>query len=380
MEVAKWTFTSAQLQAIVSRAIRQSAEASSIRLLRLEVLDDEIPAEVMRLESQRTSIKLRYKTSTRRRTAILDSLYSSLSTLEDVNSTQRLVRQLDELKELTQTLDRLAEEIHSVDEQLSHLQSLTHIHTGSALSLALRKLNASFLKQVAENQVLRNQIQSLEAERDEGWQQAQSVANEYDQMSDNSPSIHSSRVSAKRKSCIWASRAGLRTSLQRSPAGLGTPSTKSLPPPLPRRPTNILTDTPVRSSGVCISFVSITMITLTHFFTFHQTSSTSGFTPTTESRALAQAQDELYSMLGILNPERPLNRSRSETSPRSPRFRSSRSTDNSITRRRRSSLPEALSLTEAYHVMAADASHPIFTHLPRNAILATIDMLSTNPR
>jgi hypothetical protein len=254
MEVAKWTFTSAQLQAIVAKAIRQSAEASSIRLLRLEVLDDEIPEEIQRLESQRTNIKIRYKASTRKRATILDSLYSSLSALEDVYSAQRLARQLDELRELNQTLDRLAEEIHSVDEQLSYLESLTHIHTGSALALALRKLNSSFLKQVAENQVLRNKIQSLEAERDEAWQQAQSVANEYDQMSDNSP-VHSSRVSAKRKSCIRVSRAGLRTpSLQRSPGAPIITTTRSPPPPLPgRRPMDILTDSALRSSTVRIS-------------------------------------------------------------------------------------------------------------------------------
>ena len=261
MEVAKWTFTSAQLQAIVSRAIRQSAEASSIRLLRLEVLDDEIPAEIQMLLSQMTDAQTRYKASTRKRATILDSLYSSLSRLEDGTSTHRLLRQLDELKELTQSLDRLAEEIHSVDQQLSYLDSLTHIHTGSALAMALRKLNSSFLKQVAENQVLRSQIQSLEAERDEAWQQAQNVADEYDQINDNiySSSKRSSRVSAKRKSSVRVSRAGLRTPnrrlSQRSPAGRGTSSSaidnKSPPPPLPkRRPTEISTDSPVRNSAV----------------------------------------------------------------------------------------------------------------------------------
>jgi hypothetical protein len=255
LEVVKWTFTSAQLQAIVSKAIRQSAEASSIRLLRLEVLDDEIPKEIQRLESQRTNIKMRYKASTRRRATILDSLYSSLGVLEDVYAAQRLARQLDELKEVTQALDRLVEELHSVDQQLSHLESLTHVHNGSALAMALRKLNSSFLRQVAENQVLKSRIQSLEAERDEAWQQAQSVANEYDeQMNDNacSPtSTHSSRVSAKRKSCIRVSRAGLRTPISRRPsqrslAGGGSASaTKSPPLPLPRRrPMDILTDSP----------------------------------------------------------------------------------------------------------------------------------------
>ena len=69
MEAAKWTFTSSQLQDIVSRAIRQSAEASSIRLLRLEILDNEIPEEKGRLEAQRTELLSRYKSWARRRTA-----------------------------------------------------------------------------------------------------------------------------------------------------------------------------------------------------------------------------------------------------------------------------------------------------------------------
>ncbi|KAF8809618.1 hypothetical protein BYT27DRAFT_7135848 [Phlegmacium glaucopus] len=360
MEVAKWTFTSAQLQAIVSRAIRQSAEASSIRLLRLEVLDNEIPEEIQRLVSQRTDIIMRYKALARRRAGVLDLLHASLNALEDGNSTHRLLRQLDELKEVAQSLDRLAEEIHSVDQQVSYLESLTHIHTGSALAMALRKLNSSFLKQVAENQVLRSQIQSLEAERDEAWQQAQNVANEYDQISDNisSPSKRSSRVSAIRKTRVRVSRAGLRTPTQRlsqrSSVGSGAATSfigsKSPPvPPLPKwRPMDISIDSPVRSSAAM---------------------STSGVTPTSESRALAKAQDELYAMLGILNPERSLHRTRSECGPGSPaaaatsRLRSPQFGENSW---RRSSLPGALSLTEAYNVMAAD----------RNAVLATIDMLS----
>lgn len=263
MEVAKWTFTSAQLQDIVARAIRQSAEASAVRLLRLEVLDNEIPEEVQRLETQRTDIKMRYKALTRKRATVIDSLYSSLGAVEGANSTHRVLQQLDKLKEVAQTLDRLAEEIHSVDQQLSHLESLTRIHTSSALALALRKLNTSFLKQVAENQILRSRIQALEAERDEAWQQAQDVANEYDQITDNisSPSRRSSRVSARRKSSTRVSRAGLRTpSGQRSSGGGGTSISslsavgrRSPPPPVPkRRPMDILTISPARDSVVCV--------------------------------------------------------------------------------------------------------------------------------
>jgi len=74
LDAAKWTFTSAQLQGIVSRAIRQSAEPSLIRLLPLETLDDEIPPEVERLETQSSYLKLRYKALARRRANLLEAL------------------------------------------------------------------------------------------------------------------------------------------------------------------------------------------------------------------------------------------------------------------------------------------------------------------
>ncbi|KDR77312.1 hypothetical protein GALMADRAFT_246668 [Galerina marginata CBS 339.88] len=376
MEAAKWTFTSAQLQAIVSRAIRQSAEASSIRLLRLEVLDNEIPEEVRRLEAQRTDLKTRYKVLTRRRANVFESMSSYLSGAEEENPAYAL-RLVEDLRESAITLDRLTEELHSLDSQLAHLDTLTHIHTGSALAMALRKLNSSFLKQVSENQVLRAQIQALEAERDEAWRQAECVANEYDRMNESASSKRSSRVSAVRKSSLRASKAGLRTPSQRLSQissrgssmyfGLAPSSARSpllrlerIPPvpPIPRRRTlDIPSDSPLKSSAAL---------------------SLNGVTPTSETLALAQAQDELYAMLGLTNPERSLRRSLSfsmpsEQSPsgtagHGPLLSPNRlpGRNNSWQHSRRSSLPGDTALAETYNAMAAD----------RNAMLATIDMLS----
>ena len=109
-------------------------------------------------------------------------------------------------------------------------------------------------------------------------------------------------------------------------------------------------------------------------------------------------QDELYAMLGILNPERTLHRSRSEIFNVSPvsaaRYLSSASRPSAAAtvaesprmRSRRDSLPGALSLTEAYNVMAVDVSFILlflfyttiltFFFYKRNAVLATIDMLN----
>lgn len=284
MEIAKWTFTSAQLQAIVSKAIQQSAQASSIRLLRLEVLENELPEEMRRLEAQRTELKTRYKMLTRRRATVLDALSSHMSDWDGESPTSAL-RLVENLKEIGAMLDQVAEELHSVDGQLAHLDSMTHIHTGSALSMALRKLNASFLKQVAENQSLIKKIETLEAERDEGWRQAESEANEFDRMSDRDradgpSSKRSSRVSAKRKSSARVSKAGLRTPSQRfsQASSLGssgvhsfsmTPSRSPLlrleeippVPPIPRRrPLDIRTPSPLRSSSVRSPLYLITIV------------------------------------------------------------------------------------------------------------------------
>jgi chromosome segregation ATPase len=270
MEAAKWTFTSAQLQEIVSRAIRQSAEASSIRLLRLEILDEELPQELQRLEAARSELKTRFKILGKRRNGLVSGLTMYVTGEEDGSAYGP--RMIEELKEVNANLDKLTEDLHSMDDQISHLELLVQIHSGSALAMALRKLNTSFLKQVSENQTLRDRVQALEAERDEAWHQAENIATEIDSLHgriDSAPSSkRSSRVSAVKKSSIRVSRAGLRSSGSRfsqlSSATSGVhiygltprspmPRTETIPPvpPVPRpRPTTISTDIPMSSPPV----------------------------------------------------------------------------------------------------------------------------------
>lgn len=58
LETAQWTLTSAELQEIVSRAIRRTAQESFIRLLPVKALDEELDAELVRLETVRLSQSL----------------------------------------------------------------------------------------------------------------------------------------------------------------------------------------------------------------------------------------------------------------------------------------------------------------------------------
>ena len=59
LEAAQGTFTSEELQETVSRAIRQSAAESFIRVVPIQMMDVELPQELERLEQVRACSRLR---------------------------------------------------------------------------------------------------------------------------------------------------------------------------------------------------------------------------------------------------------------------------------------------------------------------------------
>jgi len=317
MDVAKWIFSSQQLQEIVTRAINQSAEASSIRLLKLDTLDRELPDEMHKLELASTDMRARLKMAVVRRRSLLNGLTDHTSGTEVMDSAT-LASVVEELTEVSSMVDDLAEEIHNVNDQISQLNRLCDIHSASALSMALRKLNTSFLRQATEAQMLRDRVATLEAERDVAWTHAEHVAQEFDDLTDKveqsglSPvavpdfnSRRSSRITAVRKSSVRMSKSGLRSasgnrkSMHRtSSSGLASSrSVQSIPrvPPLAHRP----------------AFIQTTNL---QFGSRSSAGVYTDATPTTETRALAQAQKELCEMLGIdVQDVRPQHRPRSHS-------------------------------------------------------------------
>ena len=302
MDAAKWTFTSEQLQDIVGRAICQSAEASSIRLLTLDVLDNEIPAEMKRLELLRDEIESKYRRIVQRRRVIFRTL-----TLH-VEGSDAQTNLLQELLEVSITCDQLTEELFHVMDELQQLNTLRDVHSASALAMALRKLNSAFVKESADLKEMRNHMRQLEAERDEGWAVAERTENELHELQtkiangESAPSLssnRSSRVSAARKASIRASKASLRFSRGARSSHSSTSSQQysahvsfGLPPvpPVPRiaytsdsQKLALNTDLPSASSSSPYTVMS----------------STFPNSPTAESRALVEAQNELYKMLGI---------------------------------------------------------------------------------
>ena len=219
LEAAKWTFSSAQLQAIVRTAIEQSAQASSIRLLPQDI-HDELPATLNKLEAQRTDLQNDYKVTVRRRRSIIHRL-SCLSPNEPRADMTAIVRDAEELASVTAAGDKIVEQLHEIDDQITQVHRLRDIHQASALAVALRKLNSSLLRQTSEMEKLRLAVINLYAERDEAWRKAEELERELDAAYDHvelarprsaSSSRRSSRVSLARKNSARTSKAGLRLS------------------------------------------------------------------------------------------------------------------------------------------------------------------------
>ncbi|KAL6309439.1 hypothetical protein BKA93DRAFT_357341 [Sparassis latifolia] len=326
MEQAQWTFTSQQLQEVVSSAIKQTVDPSAIRLLPLDTLNHGVADEIHRLEALSAELKNEYRLNARRRRMLMSSLTSTMDSLEHPD-TPAIYRMLDELSDLDETLDQLAEELYNATDQLSQLNLLREMHKSSALAMALRKLNTKVVQQIAESQKLREQMAALEAERDDAWKQAQEIAREFDDMTDKtaapareeSVSRRSSRVLVARKNSTRKAelRSSLHTRSQRSSTSdahrnstAGSPGVRSAPieeiPPVPRlpirTPLGIMTDVP---SGHSTDLMS--------------DSASSGL------RALTEAQRELCEILGIsleeLRPSRPQSMSTFEGRGVSPRKR-----------------------------------------------------------
>ena len=333
LDVARWTFTSQQLQEIASRAIEASAESYYVRLLKLETLDAELPEELHRLELLTTDLKTRIRATVSARRELLDALTTHASGTRTFGH-HDLERIVEELGAVTHLTDELNDELYTVADQIAQLKRLRDVHSSSALAMSLRKLNTSLLRQATENQLLRERVATLEAERDIAWAQAEHVAQEFDDLSakleqgvtstpsSTNNSRRASRVSAVRKSSIRVSKSGLRHSpvdkinprasnRSSSISSFIQPSEAVPPvPPIPniQDPGSGVSQHP-RHRPSFIQTVNLpeqfTPGTLTSFesgapgLKRFVTAGLYSITPNTETRAMAQAQRELCEMLGI---------------------------------------------------------------------------------
>ncbi|KAG9085063.1 hypothetical protein FRC06_003750 [Ceratobasidium sp. 370] len=324
MDAAKWTFSSDQLQNIVSRAIRQSAETSSVRLLSLDVLDQELPTEVERLEQLRDVLQTKYKAQVRRRRLLMRSLTLYIDG-HDPPTSRRL---MDELEDVGNVCDQLAEDLYLVGDQLAQISRLRDVHSTSALAVALRKINGSYIRARSEVVELQAEKDALEAERDQAWRLAESLERELAEARQASQG-ESSRVSAARKSSVRQSKLSLRPSVRRSvrsstsgasmryhgiafprpptsthaPLAVADPANTSgeFVPPVPPVPTpgHLSTFEPSRPESISVLPASSYAQSLSPGPGGESYSVLSVPTPSATSHDLHTAQSELLKMLGL---------------------------------------------------------------------------------
>ena len=180
LEAAQWTFSSSELQEVVSRAIRMSAQESFIRVVSADTLDNGVVKENERLATLKLMTQSQYRFQVHRRTMLLQALNSSASAVpHDPSTVSNLAGQLSET---TSQCDRLLEELLRISDQQTQLSKLQDLHWASALAIALRKINKSYERKTNELRGARDKIEMLEAELEEAWKEAENVAQEIDNL------------------------------------------------------------------------------------------------------------------------------------------------------------------------------------------------------
>ncbi|KAI0766018.1 hypothetical protein BC629DRAFT_902730 [Irpex lacteus] len=179
LETAQWTLSSGELQEIVSRAIRRTAQESYIRLLSVKTVDEELKAELERLETVKATTQAQYRFNMHRRTNLLQSILALAGGDGDVTALGTLVTQL---ADVTAACDKYMLQLLSVADHKAQIQHVQEVHVSSALAMALRKLNASYAKRTAEVRQSREQIEQLKGELEEAWKVAEDMAQEMDDL------------------------------------------------------------------------------------------------------------------------------------------------------------------------------------------------------
>jgi hypothetical protein len=132
LDVARWMFSSSELQAMVGRAIRQSADPMCIRLLPIDLLDRDLPAALDDLEVRRERIKAEYKYQVKRRGSLMRALAGSPAGAAPLTT---VLKTIEELADGAAACDRLSEELFMVSDQIAQINRLQDGHSTSALAV-----------------------------------------------------------------------------------------------------------------------------------------------------------------------------------------------------------------------------------------------------
>lgn len=136
------------MQEIVSRALRRTTPDTFIRLLSLDNLDTNLPAEVDRLTTLKATKQAQYRFLVQRRTMTLQALNSNFIVPEKLepgdDGVSTASKLAFELSKTTAECDTIMRELLIINDQLTQISILKEHHLSSALSVALRKVNQIF--------------------------------------------------------------------------------------------------------------------------------------------------------------------------------------------------------------------------------------------
>ncbi|KAF9233839.1 hypothetical protein BU15DRAFT_53382 [Melanogaster broomeanus] len=185
LEAAQWTFSSAELQEIVSKAIRLSAKESHVRLLSLQAVEVDIVKEAERIQTEQFATQAKWKFEVARRTMLMQALNSTVSALSSAgegdihNTLGGLISQL--ATSIASCDSQLSSILHFSDQQ-SQISVVQNKHWASALGMALRKLKKAYERQAEELKRVQTRVHTLEDELEDAWREAEKMAGEFDDM------------------------------------------------------------------------------------------------------------------------------------------------------------------------------------------------------
>ncbi|KAG8221101.1 hypothetical protein J3R82DRAFT_2622 [Butyriboletus roseoflavus] len=182
LEAAQWTFSSTELQEIVSSAIRLSAREPFVRLLSLQALEVDIVHETERLHAERVAAQAKWRFEVGRRTMLMQALNSSAATSGPGESANPITAFIGQLASSVASCDALLSSILHFSDQQSQIALIQHQHWASALAVALRKLKRAYECQEQELKCAQARAQTLEDELEEAWREAEKMAIEFDDL------------------------------------------------------------------------------------------------------------------------------------------------------------------------------------------------------
>ncbi|KIJ65451.1 hypothetical protein HYDPIDRAFT_167144 [Hydnomerulius pinastri MD-312] len=185
LEAAQWTFSSSELQEIVSKAIRLSAKESFVRLLSLQALEVDIVQEAERLQNERLAAQAKWRFEVGRRTMLMQALNSSAAMFSGSGEGDKdnvLGGLISQLAASVASCDSQLSSILQFSDQQSQIAVVQHRHWSSALGIALRKLNKAYERQGEELKRVMTRVQTLEDELEDAWKEAEKMAVEFDDM------------------------------------------------------------------------------------------------------------------------------------------------------------------------------------------------------